>query len=116
MKARDLLFAAIVIVVVGGLFLLSKGGKVKPLPTNPIHLNAKTRGDCLICHQAQTLTALEQAHKHPRKWRDERVNCLQCHTAPSSNARALAPNAESTFQTAERREREENAWRKLSRK
>ena len=116
MKARDLLFAAIVIVVVGGLFLLSRGGKVKPLPANPVHLNAKTRNDCLVCHQPERLGALEQAHKHPGKWRDEKINCLQCHTAPSSNARALAPNAESIFQTAERQPREEKSWRKRNQK
>ena len=114
MKARDLLFVAIVIVVVGGLYLLSRGGKVRPLPADAVHLNAKTRSDCLVCHQPQKLAALEQAHKHPGKWRDEKVNCLQCHTAPANNARALAPNAESTFQLAERPAREENSWRKLN--
>jgi hypothetical protein len=112
MKARDLVFVAIVVVVVGGLFLLSRSGRVKPLPANPQHLNAKTRGDCLACHLPQTLASLEQAHKHPGKWRDERVSCLQCHTAPTTNARALAPNAEINFQTAQGQAPEEKPWRK----
>ena len=103
MKARDLLFIAIVVVVVGGLWLLSRGGKVKPLPANAAHFTAKTRSECLVCHTPSMLASLEQAHKHPGKWRDERVSCLLCHTAPSNPARALAPNAASNFQMAQRR-------------
>ncbi|MCI0664604.1 MAG: hypothetical protein L0220_26385, partial [Acidobacteria bacterium] len=38
--------------------------------------------DCLKCHLPETLAALELQHKHPGKWRDERVECLLCHTAP----------------------------------
>jgi hypothetical protein len=83
MKARDLVFIAIVLVAVGGLYYLSTKGKVRPMPPNPPeHLTAKTREDCLKCHSSQTLAALEQAHKHPGKWRDEKVSCLRCHQAP----------------------------------
>jgi hypothetical protein len=88
MKARDLLFIAIVLVAVGGLYFLSTRGRVRPLPGDPTHAAARTRADCLGCHLPKTLAALEQAHKHPGKWRDERVSCLLCHTAPPAKTTA----------------------------
>jgi len=86
MKTRDLLFIAIVLVAVGGLYYLSTKGRIKPMPANPAHLTAKTRDECLVCHTAQQMLAAEQARKHPGKWRDERVSCVKCHTAPQATA------------------------------
>jgi len=91
MKSRDLLFIAIVIVVVGGLYYLSTKNKAKAMPPSPeAHLTVKAREDCLKCHSPEKLADLERQHKHPGKWRDERVSCLFCHKAPDgSSARKL---------------------------
>jgi hypothetical protein len=81
MKPRDLLFIAIVVVTVGGLYYLSTKENIKPMSAAQAqHLTAKTRSECLVCHLPEKMAALEQAHKHPGKWRDERVNCLLCHS------------------------------------
>lgn len=80
MKPRDLVFAAIVIVVVGGLYFLSqRSGRIPQLPSNPEHQEAKSREQCLKCHTADKMGALEAARKHPLKWRDPKVSCHQCH-------------------------------------
>jgi hypothetical protein len=89
MKSRDMIFIVIVIAVVGGLYFLSTKNKAKPMSaTTPEHLTVKAREDCLRCHLPETLAALEQQHKHPGKWRDERVSCLLCHPAPQGGAKA----------------------------
>jgi hypothetical protein len=83
MKSRDMIFIVIVLAVVGGLYFLSTKNKAKPMSaTTPEHLTVKAREDCLKCHLPETLAALEQVHKHPGKWRDERVSCLLCHPVP----------------------------------
>jgi hypothetical protein len=83
MKFRDLIFIAIVISVVGGLYYLSTKNRAKPLSANPPeHLTMRMREDCLKCHLPETLADLELRHKHPGKWRDERVSCLLCHQPP----------------------------------
>ncbi|HYE74522.1 MAG TPA: NapC/NirT family cytochrome c [Blastocatellia bacterium] len=88
LKSRDLVFAAIVIVSVGGLYYLSTRAKVPPaMPVNQAHTAASTREQCLVCHTPEKLEALQQAHKHPSKWRDAKVNCLQCHKPPQANAK-----------------------------
>ena len=85
LKARDLIFVALVVVSVGGLYLLSTRAKVPPaMPASRPHLDAKTREQCLSCHPPAQMDALQQAHKHPSKWRDEKVNCLQCHKTPQA--------------------------------
>jgi len=92
MKFRDLIFIAIVLLVVGGLWWLSTRNKAKALlPTPPEHLTAKLRDDCLKCHLPETLAQMELQHKHPNKWRDERVECIRCHKPPQE-ANALNPN------------------------
>jgi len=83
MKSRDLIFVVIVLAVVGALYFLSTKNKAKPMSTTtPEHFTAKTRADCFKCHLPETLADLEQQHKHPGKWRDERVSCLLCHPVP----------------------------------
>jgi len=91
LKSRDLFFIAIVIVVVGGLWWLSTRNKAKAMrPTPPEHLTAKLRGECLKCHLPETLAEWELQHKHPGKWRDERVECTRCHKPPQeANAQNL---------------------------
>lgn len=84
MKSRDLIFIAIVLFVVGGLYYLSTKNKAKAMPPNPPeHLTVRARGDCLKCHLPETFAELERQHKHPGKWRDERVSCLFCHKEPA---------------------------------
>ncbi len=92
MKFRDLIFIAIVISVVGGLYFLSTKNRAKPLSAStPEHLTLRLREDCLKCHLPATLAALELQHKHPGKWRDERVSCLLCHQPPQG-VRAQSQN------------------------
>jgi hypothetical protein len=89
LKSRDLIFIAIVVFVVGGLWWLSTKNRARAMPPSPPHLTAKLREDCLQCHLPAKLAELELQHKHPGKWRDERVSCMLCHKAPS---RATARN------------------------
>ena len=92
-KSRDLIFIAIVIVVVGGLGWLSTRNNPKAMqPTPPEHLTAKFRGECLKCHLPEKLAEMELQHKHPNKWRDDRVECTRCHKPPRE-AKALNLNA-----------------------
>jgi hypothetical protein len=107
LKPRDLIFIAIVILVVGGLWWLSTRNKAKAMrPTPPEHLTAKFRGECLKCHLPEKpesvllldrflnrdqclkchipekLAEMELHHKHPSKWRDEKNLCTLCHKLP----------------------------------
>ena len=83
LKSRDLIFIAIVILVVGGLWWLSTRNKAKSMrPTPPEHLTAKLRDECLKCHLPETLAQMEIQHKHPNKWRDEKIECTRCHKPP----------------------------------
>jgi FtsZ-interacting cell division protein ZipA len=100
MKSRDLIFIAIVVLVVGGLWWLSTRNKAKAmLPTPPEHLTAKSRDDCFKCHFPKTLEEMELQHKHPNKWRDERVECTRCHKPPRE-ANALNMNKRRTGEFA----------------
>ncbi len=103
MKYRDLIFIVIVLAVVGGLYYLSTKNRAKPLsPNPPEHLTVKAREDCLKCHIPATLAELEQQHKHPGKWRDARVSCMLCHTAPQG---AKAKRERETREISETREK-----------
>ena len=82
LKSRDLIFIAIVIFVVGGLWWLSTRNKAKVMPPSAPHLTAKSREECLQCHLPAKLAEWELQHKHPGKWRDERVECTRCHKPP----------------------------------
>jgi hypothetical protein len=97
-RKRDFIFALVVLAVVGGLYYLSTKSKIKAMPANPVHLSAQTRADCLNCHKAETLGALELQHKHPGKWRDERVACTLCHKPAAVKAQHL--NAQEVLQLA----------------
>jgi hypothetical protein len=82
MKSRDLIFAAIILFVVGGLYFLSTRASVpQVMPGNAAHQKGQTRSQCLACHEAEKLSDLERRHLHPGKWRDEKVSCQQCHAA-----------------------------------
>ncbi len=100
LKSRDMVFVAIVLVVVGGLWWLSTRNKAKAMrPTPPEHLTAKTREDCLKCHLPDKLAELELQHKHPNKWRDERVLCTRCHKPPAE-ATAQSPGKQEVSEFA----------------
>jgi FtsZ-interacting cell division protein ZipA len=110
MKSRDLIFIAIVILVVGGLWWLSTRNKAKAmLPTPPEHLTAKSRDDCFKCHLPKTLEEMELQHKHPNKWRDESVDCTRCHKPPrEANAMNLNTRQINELATLLRRETRED--------
>ena len=87
---RDFLFALLVIAVVGLLYYLSTKTKIKAMPANDAHQVTMTRTECLKCHTAETLGALEIKHKHPGKWSDARVACTLCHK-PAAATKAQLP-------------------------
>src|SRR5262245_10531245 len=88
-KYRDLIFIAIVLLVVGSLIFLSKWQKPPAMrATTPEHLTAKQNGQCFECHTKEKLAEMELQHKHPIKWRDEHTPCVECHKPPPE-ARAL---------------------------
>src|SRR5262245_46120982 len=83
MKSRDVIFIAIVVLVVGGLWWLSTRNKAKAMsPAPPEHLTAKLRDECLKCHLPEKLAEMERQNKHPGKWRDAHVECTRCHKPP----------------------------------
>ena len=92
-----MLFVGIVVVVVAGLYFLSTRGRVPVLSaTIPEHQTARSRDECLKCHVPDRMSELEAARKHPLKWRDAKVSCLQCHQAPGpQKAQTLSPNLKS---------------------
>lgn len=83
MKLRDLSFIGLIVLVIGGLQTLSFVNKPPAMPKD-IHHKAAGRAQCLRCHQAEAMTALEQAKRHPAQWRDARSNCLLCHIPAGS--------------------------------
>ncbi len=91
-KPRDALFVGIVLAVVGGLYFLSTRGRVPDLAAQPAeHQTARSREDCLKCHVPERMSELETARKHPLKWRDAKINCLQCHKAPTAQTTEAPP-------------------------
>jgi nitrate reductase cytochrome c-type subunit len=80
-KLRHFSFIGMVVLVIGGLQTLSFVNKPPAMPKDIHHTAAShgARGQCLRCHQAEALLALEQAKRHPAKWRDARSDCLLCH-------------------------------------
>ena len=89
LKARDFLFIAIVVVVVGGLYFLSTRGRIPPMSASvPEHQTTKARDECLKCHRPETMDALETQRKHPLKWRDAKISCLDCHKAPAAKTQS----------------------------
>ena len=97
MKPRDRLVIVIVLLTVGGLYFLSTRGRVPQMPATPSeHLTAKTRDACLTCHVPDKMNELELARKHPLKWRDQRISCLQCHKPPVNQAQTANLQIESS--------------------
>lgn len=94
MKPRDWVFIAIVVGVIGGLYLLSQfSGRVPALSARAEHANAQpNREACLSCHTPERMSDLEAARKHPLKWRDAKINCTQCHK-PSAPQKAQVPTS-----------------------
>jgi hypothetical protein len=88
MKGRDVSFIGMVTVVIGGLQTLSLINKPPLMPSDLHHtaISRDVRDQCLQCHHAQTLQALEQATRHPIQWRDARTTCVVCHI-PNGDAR-----------------------------
>jgi nitrate reductase cytochrome c-type subunit len=88
MKLRDLSFIGLIVLVIGGLQTLSFVNKPPAMPKDSRHMAAGRDASvqCLRCHQAEAMTALEQADRHPGQWRDARANCLLCHV-PAGGAK-----------------------------
>jgi nitrate reductase cytochrome c-type subunit len=84
-KFRNLSFIAVVVTVVLGLQASSMVNKSRAMPKDIHHATAgrDARMQCLGCHQAEILQALEQMNKHSAKWRDKRFGCLQRHVPAS---------------------------------
>ncbi|HEX4945049.1 MAG TPA: multiheme c-type cytochrome [Blastocatellia bacterium] len=88
LKPRDFLFIAIVIVVVSSLYWLSTRQQIPAMSASvPEHQTTTSRDECLKCHLPEKMDALEAQRKHPLKWRDAKVSCVQCHKqAPAKTA------------------------------
>jgi nitrate reductase cytochrome c-type subunit len=91
MKLRDFSFIGMVVLVIGGLQTLSFVNRPPAMPKNIHHatVSRDARVQCLRCHQAESLLVLEQANRHPAKWRDVRSDCLLCHI-PAGGAKRKA--------------------------
>jgi nitrate/TMAO reductase-like tetraheme cytochrome c subunit len=81
MRKADWIFAAgTIAVILFFIWLSSTGSKPTPLSALPQHQTAKTRQDCLSCHNPETAVALKPIPKeHPQAWKDERFQCTVCH-------------------------------------
>lgn len=111
-KPRDMLFVGIVLAVVGGLYFLSTRGRVPELAaTPPEHQTARTREECLKCHVPEKMGELEAARKHPLKWRDARISCLQCHKPPAPQ-KAQAPQFPNNLKSQISSLRSSGVWQK----
>jgi hypothetical protein len=99
MKLRDLSFIGMVVLVIGGLQTLSFVNKPPAMPKDIHHTTVRraARAQCLQCHQAEAMLALEQANRHPAKWRDARSDCLLCHLQASGVKRKAEPGAARTL-------------------
>jgi mono/diheme cytochrome c family protein len=90
MKRRnDLIFASIVVAVVGLLILLSVYSRRAPAMTaGAIHegMNQSTsRESCLGCH-APDSSVRPMGPRHPKKGKPpDQMSCFACHKAPPSN-------------------------------
>jgi hypothetical protein len=73
MKKRDIYFAAIILVLVAVLYVLSISGKKPPaIPPDTVHVAAATKEDCLGCHAEGKSSPLRK--EHPPK-----DQCFECH-------------------------------------
>jgi len=73
MKKRDLLFIAIILIIVGGMYALSLTGKKPPLmPEDATHTEATTKAQCNSCHGK----GMKYARKPGHPFKDD---CFMCH-------------------------------------
>ena len=82
MKKADWVFAIGAIAVILFFIWLSMftGHKPYPLPATQEHQTAKTRLECLACHDpAKPEVAKPIPANHPQAWKDERFQCTVCH-------------------------------------
>lgn len=98
MKLRDLSFIGMVVLVIGGLQTLSFVNKPPAMPKDIHHMKSSrdASAQCLRCHQAGSMLALEHASKHPAKWRDARSDCLLCHIPVGATKRNVRPDVART--------------------
>lgn len=73
LKARDLHFLIMVVVVVGLLYVLSLTGRQRFLTPTPPHLQAASDEACFSCHGDGKEFPMTQDHPLRKK------NCRQCH-------------------------------------
>jgi nitrate reductase cytochrome c-type subunit len=93
MKLRDFSFIGMVVLVVSGLQTLSLVNKPPAMPKDIHHVTVSrdARAQCLRCHRAEAMLALEQRNRHPEKWRDARSDCLLCHIPAGGAKRKAEP-------------------------
>jgi len=93
MKRKDLIFIAIIAIVVGIFIFLSAIGRKPPALTGrPEHsgFTDKTPNEaCLVCHAPDSTVAPMPVH-HPKKGRPpDKMPCSVCHKTPKAAAAAL---------------------------
>ena len=95
MKITVIVLACLLVVCSGvaavmyKLYFLSTRSRIPAMPANiPEHQTTKLRADCLKCHLPEKMDALEAQRKHPLKWRDARINCLECHKSSAAKAQS----------------------------
>jgi len=73
MKKRDILFVAGALLVVAALYYLSTTGKHPPyIPADDVHVAAKVKEDCQVCHGKDKEVPMKPGHP----FKDQ---CLRCH-------------------------------------
>ncbi len=73
MKSKNLLFAAVIIAVIGFLFFLSSTARKPPLiPSDAIHKNLTGIRACAPCHGPGGSSPLKKEHPPKR-------HCFKCH-------------------------------------
>jgi len=72
-KAKDLQFLTMVVVVIGILVVLSLTGQPRYLSRSDPHLKAATDAECFSCHDEGKIFPMTKEHPIRKK------NCRQCH-------------------------------------
>jgi len=81
MKPKDMLFVAFILAVFGVFYLLSLTGKKPPsYPADSVHMAAKTKEDCKVCHDKGKSNPI----KGPHPPKDQ---CPECHKMKTVESR-----------------------------
>ncbi|GBC77858.1 hypothetical protein HRbin08_01342 [bacterium HR08] len=78
----DAIFVGFILSLLLFLLFLSTRPRASPspLPRDDAHRMARTRSECLACHDPEPPTApYPLRSSHPQKWRDATFACTRCH-------------------------------------